>query len=106
VTTNADKIGATNNSSQDSPEIKIYASKSQANSVPNGLYGTPAYREFENSGTRKYAPSSFGGNIGSPTNPTGSVPNLSESAWENAAPDAPAAINAGGNVWSSESELE
>jgi hypothetical protein len=107
VNNNIAKIGAANNSNSDIPDAKIYTSKNQATNVPNGSYGTPTYRAFENSGgTRKYAPSSFATNYKSPTNPSGNVPNLSISAWETAAPNAPATINASGNVWSNINDLE
>jgi hypothetical protein len=108
VTNNIEKSGAANNTTGDAPDITIYKSKSQASVVPYGTNGIPVYyRAFENnSGTRKYAPSSFSSPYNSPINPSGgSLPNLDKNAWETAAPNIPGTITAAGNVWSSESEL-
>ncbi|MDR1307154.1 MAG: hypothetical protein LBK74_06245, partial [Treponema sp.] len=112
VTANIDRVGKSS-SSGDNADVIIFASKTQANTI-SGSSGNPnsdavpTYRAFEAGGVRKYAPYSFGGNIGSPTNPSGQVPNLSEQAWEDAASNtgaAPSTINASGNTWSSENEL-
>jgi hypothetical protein len=108
VNSNDAKIGAANSTNGDAPDVTIYKSKTQATNVPYATDSIPNYyRAFENaSGTRKYALSSFGSPYNSPTNPSGNVPNLSRDAWENAAPNAPATINASGNVWSNISDLE
>jgi hypothetical protein len=102
---NIAKVGAGNGSVADKADVIIFASKTQANTIGAGTYNTPTYRAFEVGNARKYAPYSFGGNIGSPTNPSGSVHDLREQEWEAAAPAAPSTINASGNTWSSESDL-
>jgi hypothetical protein len=104
--TNISKVGNGNINSNDKANVIIFASKTQANTISISSENTPTYRAFENgSGTRNYAPSSFGGNIGSPTNPSGQVPALSEQEWETAAPAAPPTINANGNTWTTIGDL-